>query len=235
MTQLLGQYEELRLAVLDDAATPEQAHAIEEACRAANLTFLLDEIPLAIEQALDGVATITKIVSALKEFSHPGSQQRTQADINKGIRNTVTVARNEWKYVATVSLDFDEPSIVVPCYPGDINQAVLNMVINAAHAIGDDPDRDSGAMGKINVRTACNWPWAEIHISDDGPGIPQEHLARIFDPFFTTKEIGRGTGQGLAIVRSIVVDKHNGEIEVSSHEGQGTSFRIRIPLDDSGP
>jgi signal transduction histidine kinase len=152
-------------------------------------------------------------------------------DLNHAINSTITVARNEWKYVAEVETEFDASLPLIPCLPGEFNQVILNLIINAAHAIGDANRKGVQEKGRISVQTLNCPEWAEIRIQDSGAGIPVEIRNRIFDPFFTTKEIGKGTGQGLAIAHSVVVDKHGGSIHFETEEGRGTTFIIRLPLD----
>lgn len=196
----------------------------------ADLDFLNEEIPRAIEQSLEGIDRVVAIVRAMKEFAHPGPECKTPTDLHHVITTTVTLARNEWKYVADVEMQFAPDLPKVPCLQRDLNQVILNLVINAAHAIGEIVSRDSGQKGRITIRTRFNEPWAEIRVEDTGCGIPAEIRDRIFDRFFTTKPAGRGTGQGLAIARSIVVDQHGGTIGVESEVGEGTAFIIRLPL-----
>ena len=140
------------------------------------------------------------------------------------------VARNEWKYVAELETEFDPSLPLVPCLPGELNQVLLNMIVNAAHAIADTLSDSVDRKGKIQISTALAQPFAEIRIKDTGSGIPQENIERIFKPFFTTKSAGKGTGQGLAIAHSVIVEKHQGTIQVESNVGEGTTFIIRIPL-----
>lgn len=191
--------------------------------------YLLEEIPRAIEQTLEGVSRVSTLVSAMKEFSHPGTKEKIMLDLNHAIQSTITVARNEWKYVAEMEVDLDPTLPLVCCQPGEINQVILNLIVNAAHAIGDALGKESSKKGIIKVQTRNRPECAEIRIQDTGTGIPEKIRARIFDPFFTTKEIGKGTGQGLAIARSVVVDKHHGTIHFESEEGKGTAFIIRLP------
>ena len=206
---------------------------VEAVSEKADLEYLREEIPKAIEQSLEGIGRVSKIVQAMKEFSHPGADEKTPIDINKAIESTITVSRNEWKYVAEMETDFDTGLPMVPCLPGDFNQVILNIIINAAHAIAGVVDKDSVDKGKIAISTTMDTDWAEIRISDTGTGIPEEIKDKVFDPFFTTKEVGRGTGQGLAISHSVVVDKHGGTITLETEEGQGTTFIIRLPLGDN--
>jgi signal transduction histidine kinase len=157
---------------------------------------------------------------------------KTLIDINRAIESTVTVATNEWKYVADVELDLDPELPKVLCMPSDLNQVVLNMIVNAAHAISA-AKRDSGGRGKIQLQTRAFGNEVEIRITDDGTGIPKEINERIFDPFFTTKPVGKGTGQGLSIARTVIVERHGGQILVESSPGEGSCFIIRLPVEDS--
>jgi len=210
------------------------ADLMERACAVArdvDLPYLLDEVPQAIEQSLDGLDRITKIVRAMKTFSHPGTEEKTPTDVNAAIESTVTVSRNEWKYVADLATDLDPDLPPIPCHPGDLNQVFLNLIVNAAHAIGDVVG-DGAARGAITIRTRALEDGVEIVVTDTGAGIPEHVREKIFDPFFTTKEVGKGTGQGLAIARSVVVEKHGGAIAVDSEPGRGTTFTIRLPLAD---
>ncbi len=185
---------------------------------------------MAIQQSLEGLDHVTHIVRAMKEFSHPGNKEKKTYDINKAIKNTITVTRNEWKYIADMVTDFDSTLPPLSCLPGDFNQVLLNIIMNAAHATADFVGDNPGKKGTIAVSTHNDDQWAEIRIRDTGSGIPEKIRSRIFDPFFTTKEVGRGTGQGLAISRSVVVDKHGGTINIETEMGKGTTFIIRLPI-----
>lgn len=211
------------------AVAPDAITRAEQAVRDVDLEYLEEEVPRAIEQALDGVSRVTNIVSAMKEFSHPGTKGKVATDINRAIKTTVTVARNEWKYVADLTMDMDADLPSIPCLPGEFNQVILNLVINAAHAIGDVV-KASGSKGAIGISTRREDDTCTIRISDSGTGIPESARTRIFDPFFTTKEVGKGTGQGLAIARNIIVSKHSGSIHFETEIGKGTTFIIKLPL-----
>jgi signal transduction histidine kinase len=201
----------------------------------ADAGYLLEEIPKAIEQTLEGVTRVSTLVSAMKEFSHPGTKEKVLLDINHAINSTITVARNEWKYVANMETDLDPSLPLIPCQPGEFNQVILNLIVNAAHAIGDVVREEGTDKGNIKIQTKNCLDWAEIRVQDSGSGIPEGVRTRIFDPFFTTKEIGKGTGQGLAIARSVVVDKHGGTIHFETETGIGTTFVIRLPHEDTVP
>jgi signal transduction histidine kinase len=228
---LVGGYRRMLGAVPGAAAAPGMAAEVEQLAEAAHMEYLIEQVPRAIEQSLEGVGRVSSIVQAMKEFSHPGSTERTSADLNQCIRSTVTVSRNEWKYVANLETDLDENLPLVLCVPGELNQVFLNMIVNAAHAIGEVVRDDAEEKGTILVSTRRDGNWVEIRISDTGTGIPEPIRGRVFDPFFTTKEVGRGTGQGLAIARNVVVDRHGGAIAVDSEMGKGTTFTIRLPIE----
>lgn len=200
------------------------------AAQPIDLEYLMKEIPPAIDETLDGLQRISKIVRAMKEFSHPHSNQRLDADINAAIQTTVTVSRSEWKDVAELETEFDPNLPLVPCIVDQLNQVVLNILVNAAHAVADVVGDGSNGKGRITVRTRMVEGFAEIAISDTGAGIPPEIQGRVFEPFFTTKELGKGTGQGLALAHSIIVNQHGGRIWLESEPGRGTVFLIRLPL-----
>ncbi|MGB9624211.1 MAG: PAS domain S-box protein [Phycisphaerae bacterium] len=210
--------------------TPGLVAEVEAAVRAADLEYLSGEIPKAIEQSLEGVNRVAKIVRAMKDFSHPGSEDKKTTDLNKAIETTITVARNEWKYVAELTTEFDPDLPPVPCLPGEINQVILNLIINAAHAIADVVGDGSKGKGLITVSTHRDGDWAEIRVRDTGTGIPEAIRGRVFDPFFTTKAVGKGTGQGLAIAHSVIVNKHGGSITFETEVGKGTTFILRLPI-----
>jgi len=195
----------------------------------ADFDYLKEEIPRALNQSLEGVDRVAKIVRAMKEFSHP-AREKTATDLNRAIQSTITVASNEWKYVAEVEMDLDANLPSVHCSPAEFNQVVLNIVVNAAHAISDVVGDGGKGKGKIRVKTRPEGEWAIIEISDSGAGMPAHVQQRIFEPFFTTKEVGKGTGQGLAIAHNVIVDKHGGTIKVASAPGKGTTFTIRLPI-----
>jgi PAS domain S-box-containing protein len=201
------------------------------AAETADVGFLLDEIPAAIRQSLEGVQRVAEIVRSMKEFSHPDGGEKQAIDLNRAIESTLTVSRNEWKYVADATADLDPGLPLVTCLPGAMNQVLLNLIVNAAHAIEAKSGGRGGAKGTITVRSRRDGDWAQVEVEDTGTGIPEAIRAKVFDRFFTTKKAGRGTGQGLAIVRDIVVGRHGGTITFQSEVGRGTTFRIRIPID----
>lgn len=212
---------------LTELANTHDPDAVESLVADTDLDFLCDEIPRALNQSMDGLKHVAEIVRAMKDFSHPGAEVAA-ADLNKVIRSTATVSRNEWRYVADVDFELDESLPPVTCNEGQIKQVVLNMIVNAAHAISDVVAE--GESGRITVGSAVRGDRVEISIQDTGCGMTNEVRERIFDQFFTTKEVGRGTGQGLAMARDIIVVSHGGEIEVESTPGEGTTFTLLIPI-----
>jgi signal transduction histidine kinase len=195
----------------------------------ADLNYLVEQTPAALERAKDGMGRITSIVRAMKEFAHPAAPEKQPADLNKALEMTLVIARNEYKYVAEIERSLG-PLPAVVCNVDDLNQVFLNLLVNAAHAIGDRVGPE-GTRGRITVRTYLEGPAACVEIRDTGCGIPEAIRDRVFEPFFTTKEVGRGTGQGLAIARSIVTEKHGGTLTFESKLGVGTTFFIRLPID----
>ncbi len=203
---------------------------LEERYEEKDVGFLLQEIPDAVEQSLEGINRVTKIVAAMKEFSHPGMSEKKLNDINKAIETTINVSRNEWKYVAELDTDLAPDLPLIPCYLNDIKQVVLNLIVNGAHSIKDKLNESENDKGKIAISSRVKGDSVEIRIADTGMGIPEEIRPKIFDPFFTTKEVGRGTGQGLSIAHTIVVKKHQGTIDFETEVGKGTAFTIRLPI-----
>jgi signal transduction histidine kinase len=196
-----------------------------------DVDFLRDQMPKAFEGTFDGVERVTNIVKAMKEFAHPDATEQSPSDLNHALQSTLLVASNEYKYLATVHTDLPElPQIV--CNIGEVNQVFLNLIVNAAHAI-QDAGKDV-TTGEIKISTALIGDAVVIRISDNGCGVAADNLCKVFDPFFTTKEVGRGTGQGLAISHSILVDKHGGDISVQSSVGVGTEFTLSLPIGGRG-
>ena len=210
--------------------SPALLEAAEQAMQRADLAFLQEEVPRAIQQSLEGVGRVRKIVSAMKDFSHPGTTSKILTDLNRAIESTTLVCKSEWKYVADLELDLDPQLPAVSCLPDEFNQVILNLIINAAHAIAERLLVTHADKGAIKVSTGSDGQFAEIRISDSGAGIPEAIRTRIFDPFFTTKPVGKGTGQGLAIAYATIVTKHGGTITVQSELGKGSTFCLRLPL-----
>jgi PAS domain S-box-containing protein len=207
------------------AADLEELAAAE---RQADLEYVTQNVPTAFTATLDGVDRVAHIVHSMKSFAHPDRGKRGMADLNAALRSTLTIASSELKYVADVEESLG-PVPPVPCILSDLNQVFLNLLMNAAHAIADAVGA-SGRRGTIGVRTYQEGQQVVISVSDSGTGIPVEVRDKIFDPFFTTKEVGRGTGQGLALARSVVVDQHHGTLSFETEIGKGTTFFVRLPL-----
>lgn len=227
LVELLTRYGQLTESLKSGTPNLALAEQIDALIGEIELDYLLEEIPRAVQQSLDGIQRVSHIVRSMKEFSHPAGKEKTLVDINRLIDSTATVSKNEWKYLADMDMQLDKALPMVPCFPNDLSQVILNLIINAAHAIGDVSETKKG---KITVSTRIAENKVEIRIGDTGKGIPDAIRSRIFDPFFTTKEVGKGTGQGLAIAHSIVVGKHGGEISFESEIGKGTTFIILLPL-----
>jgi signal transduction histidine kinase len=216
-------------AALEGILVGEAAAMARRAEEKADLPYLLENVPKALDRALEGLERVTTIVRSMKEFAHPDQKEMAPADLNQAISSTLVIAKNEYKYVAELHTELGELP-PVRCHVGDLNQVVLNIIVNGAHAIADVV-KDSGQKGRLGVRTRQEGGDVIIEISDTGGGIPAHVQSHIFDPFFTTKEVGRGTGQGLAIARSVVCDKHGGELTFETVVGQGTTFFIRLPIE----
>ncbi len=229
---LVEKYEALRSKVINKEDVKDIATDLEEFRTDIDWDFLTVEIPRALEQSRDGAGRVSSIVRSMKEFSHPGGKEKKPEDFNKIIENTVTVSRNEWKYVAELTLDLDRDLPAVSCLRDEMGQVFLNMVTNAAQALkeklGDNPE---GGKGLIAVESRLQGDEVEIRIADNGRGMGKEVRERIFDPFFTTKTVGQGTGQGLSICHDVIVNKHQGTLACESKPGQGTVFIIRLPLE----
>jgi signal transduction histidine kinase len=228
LSGIVTRYRDLRVAAEKGEGIAAAVKAAEEAEDDADLDYILENAPVALDRAREGLGRVAAIVRSMKEFAHPDRKEMAQVDINHAIASTLVIASNEYKYVADVVTEFgDLPA--VSCYAGEINQVVLNLIVNAAHAIADVV-KGTPEKGTIRVSTRVVDGQAEIAIADTGKGIPPDVRSRIFDPFFTTKEVGKGTGQGLAIARTVIVDKHGGTLNFETEVGKGTTFIIRLPI-----
>ncbi len=228
----IAEYRVLLERVGEHSEFTEVATKITQQEEDTDIEYLEDEIPKAIEQTSHGVERVSQLVLGLKGFAHSAdSMEKEKADINQIINNTLVVCRNTYKYVANLEKSLgDIPEIYV--HHGDIGQVVLNLVVNAAQAIEENKENPD-EMGIISIASECDDQNIVIKIKDTGGGIPLHVSERIFDPFFTTKEVGRGSGQGLAIARNIVNEKHDGDLSFESEEGQGSTFYIKLPLQKS--
>lgn len=206
----------------------ERQDEMSKALQAVEYDYLIDEIPNALGQSVEGIGRIAHIVKAMKDFSHPGSGEKESADLNQAIESTATICSNRWKYICSLELDLDPELPIVPCLLSEFNQVILNIIVNATDAI-ETRFKGTNEMGHVRISTRQSNDNAVIEITDNGGGIPRAIRHRIFDPFFTTKEVGMGTGQGLAISRDIIVQKHGGMIECEVDDGHSTTFRILLP------
>jgi PAS domain S-box-containing protein len=230
MLQLINTFEQTISAMKTDSLDSDQIAIAINIGKQLDLDYLRTEIPIAIQQSLEGIQRVSEIVMAMKDFSHPGVKRKTAIDLNKAIENTLAVARNEWKYVSEIKTNLDPDLPLVLCQAGEINQVFLNILVNAAQAIGERIDRDSSQKGLITISTSQANNYVEVRISDTGKGIPDEIGNRIFEPFFTTKDVGKGTGQGLAIAYDVVTVKHKGNLTYENNIDGGATFIIRLPI-----
>jgi len=228
---LLQVLEAQRTALAGHPPAGEVTTALEALAAGVDLPYLLEQLPSTFSETLEGLRRVAGIVRAMKEFAHPDQKEMVATDLNRALQATLEVARNEYKYVAEVEVDYGELPLV-HCHAGDVNQIFLNVLVNAAHAIGDVM-KGTQQKGLIRVQTALEGGAVRISISDSGGGIPESVRDRIFEPFFTTKEVGRGTGQGLAIARSIV-EQHQGSLRFDTEAGKGTTFHVRLPVAPPG-
>jgi len=230
LDRLLDAYGEAR-----EELPPQSAQALLELQREAALPYLREELPQAIDESLEGIQRVAKIVRAMKEFSHPGGPEKVSVDVNHSLVTTCTVTRSEWKQHAEMVMDLDAGNPVIQGLPAELHQVFLNLVMNAADAIAERQQHDPGP-GVITLSTLRIDHGVEIRVSDNGSGIPKDIQSKIFDPFFTTKGVGKGTGQGLTVCYQVVVTRHGGTIQCQSEPGRGTTFLIRLPARDGvGP
>jgi signal transduction histidine kinase len=231
LPRALADYRALAVSVLSGKDAVAQAKLAAETDEAADVDYFLKNAPDALDRALDGIGRVGSIVRSMTEFAHPDPHTRTDVDINRAVRSTLNMARNEFKSVAEIETDLGEVG-PVHGHAGDINQVFLNLLLNAAHAIADAV-AGTTRKGRITVRTRAIGDYVEISITDTGDGIPEAVRGRIFEPFVTTKEVGRGTGQGLALSRGIVVEKLKGSLHFETETGKGTTFYVRLPVSDT--
>lgn len=225
LTSMLERYRSALSELNQGRPLAEVTSELQELEQELDLEYLLEKLPPALQRSQEGLKRVGAIVVSLKEFSHPG-QELSEIDLNHAIETTLTITAHEIKGVAEIETEL-APLPPITCYAGEINQAVLNIVVNAGHAIAE---RGSSTKGRICVRTKLDGEFVVISVQDNGPGIPETIRDQIFDPFFTTKEVGKGTGQGLAIARTAIHDKHAGTLYFETELGQGTTFFMRFPI-----
>ncbi len=226
LSRKYGEFQKLVLAGKEYSALSEEVVEFEEEI---DLDYLEEEVPEAFTQTMNGVERVTRLVQGLKGFSHSGGDMGKQdVDINAIIENTLIISKNEYKYVAETKTELEQIPLVLG-FHGDIGQVILNLVVNAAHAVGDKM-KETKEMGLITIKSTTEDNNVLITVSDTGKGVPENVKNRIFDPFFTTKTVGKGSGQGLAIARTIIQDRHHGSLTFSSIPDVGTDFFIRLPV-----
>jgi two-component system, NtrC family, sensor kinase len=230
LTEVLVAYRAVN-EIVASGKKPDEALALARAAEETNeMEYLLGEIPKTFDETMSGLQRVTHIIKSLKEFSHPNTTAKHPADLNKAINTTIAVSRHEWKYVAEVVTELDPDLPMIPLCIDEMNQVMLNLIVNAAHAIGDAIKQRGEAKGVITIRTKQDGACVLIEVEDNGTGIPESAQSHIFEPFFTTKGVGKGTGQGLAIIRTIILKNHDGAISFTTTPGKGTTFHIRLPM-----
>jgi len=228
--KVLDRYQALYQDVKSGSASSPTIRALDSTMADEDIDYILEQVPEALQQSLEGIERITQIVEAMRDFSHPGLMEKKMVDINKAIRNTVIVTRNLWKYASDLETDLEENLPGLPCQPGEINQVLLNLIANAVDTITEATANTSETgKGKIRIVTRKVDSWIEIQVSDTGSGIPAAVQEKIFDPFYTTKPVGKGTGQGLAIAADVIAH-HGGTLTFETTSGKGTIFYIRLPF-----
>ena len=193
------------------------------------LAFLRKRVPRALAGAKEGVEIVSRIVRAMKDFSHVDVSERTACDLNAALDNALAVSRSEWRHVAKVETELAEDLPPLECFGAEIKQVFLNLIVNAAHAVGERYGPCEDPKGRIGIATGYDEEAIKVVVSDNGIGIPEEIQHRIYDPFFTTKAVGKGTGQGLSLAHTVIVNKHGGTLCVQSTPNQGTVFTIELP------
>lgn len=204
--------------------------AMDQLVRECRYEHIRTQAPAAIMEAADAVKRVIEIVRAMKAMSHPGMKEKVATNVNELIRNAATVSRSRWKYVAEMKLELDDSLPDVPALPAELGQVLVNLVVNAADAIAEKNGKQRGRRGTISVRTSSDIEGVRIEVEDSGCGVPDELKHRVFEPFFTTKDVGKGTGQGLAITHDVITIKHGGIVTLDSKPGQGTKFTISLPF-----
>lgn len=203
---------------------------LEKLAEDHDLAFILEDSPNAIRQSLEGVERVAEIVKAMKAFSHMETAQGRQAiNLHEALNSALTICRNGYKHIAKVETDYADDIGVIECYANQLNQVFLNLIVNAAHAI----EESQKEHGLIRIATRKRGDQVEIQIQDNGAGIPKPIQDKVFNLFFTTKPVGKGTGQGLSLAHSIIVEKHRGQLFFESEAGVGTTFHILLPLNPS--
>jgi signal transduction histidine kinase len=224
--QFIGNNLEFIAASTSDLLALAQRCATAQEAETADLSYLREELPSSVAMSMQGVKRVAAIIGSMKQFSHPGGDGASTVDVNTAIHNALTLTMHEYKLVADIETDLG-PMPPILANAGDLNQVLINIIVNATHAIVDR--YGASGRGAIRIRSSASDNSVVIAISDTGCGIPDEIRSSVFDPFFTTKPVGVGTGQGLAISRS-AVQRAGGELTFESEVGKGTTFFIRLPI-----
>jgi len=231
--ELLDTYDGLRKKVVLQTIDAELLQTLDKKIESTSVEFLREEITAALTDSLEGLSKISKIVDAMRTFSHPSTDEKQDIDLNTIIQKTITVTRNEWKYDADIEGDLAESLPPVMAYSDQISQVMLNLIVNAVHAIQDANQKKNREKGLITLATRSGDKTVKIQVTDNGSGIPPDIRDKIFNPFFTTKEVGKGTGQGLSLIYNVVVENHQGKVYFDTKIGEGTTFTVELPIDNN--
>jgi PAS domain S-box-containing protein len=231
LTELIKKYQSLFRAIRAGSVSKAQFQEVSTALEKADWEYLSEEIPNALDQTEQGIQRVSKSVNAIHEFSRPGSEDKLAIDLNRALESTIVVTRNDWKHVAELVTDLEPNLPPVPCHRAQINQAFMHLIKNATEAITAKVKEGAGQRGTIKISTRSEKGYVEIWLSDNGAGIPEDIQSKVFDPFFTTKAKGDGMGQGLAICRTVIEEKHGGKIRFETVPNNGTIFIIQLPLE----
>ena len=230
--EIIQKYEALKTKAKVFSELSPVNSEIELLLKKHDMPYLKEEIPNAIKECAEGIETISTIVKAMKEFSHPGAKEKENININEIIKNTITISKNKWKYTADLETDLMSDLPFIYGFPVALSQVILNIIINAVHTINEKIKAEKISKGLIIIKTKQNENNIQISIKDSGQGIPEDVKPKIFTAFFTTKEVGQGTGQGLSMAYSVIAEQHKGTIFFESEEGIGTTFIINLPIEE---
>jgi PAS domain S-box-containing protein len=208
----------------------ERRIAIDRLLKETRFDQFQNQADAAIEDCREGCQRVVSIVRAMRQLSHPGSEKFEQADLQEIIRGATTVTRNTWRYVADLNVEAEKDLPMIDCRPSELSQVFVNLIVNASDAIAESLEVEPERAKQIHIRTEKVAEVLRVRLSDSGCGMSPEVSQRVFEPFFTTKAVGKGTGQGLAIAYSIIVQKHRGSLRVDSQLGIGTTFVIDLPI-----
>jgi signal transduction histidine kinase len=216
------------LEILDSFSRTEKSFQNE--LKKIDFEYLRREIPLALSQSLEGVQHVSSIIKSMKDFAHPGHDHQVQADLNRSVESVTLLSKNEWKSHCDLIFQLDANLPKIWCFPGLVNQALFNLLSNSLDAIRSRIAKKEIKRGEITLKTRVLGDRVELTFSDNGGGIPHKFLTQIFQPFFTTKAPGEGTGQGLALVKTLIEEKHQGKVEVDNLN-EGAQFRFLLPIE----